>query len=251
MSRIVWDAVGTRRFEAGVDRGVLYLEDNTGVPWPGLVSVTEKSEGGMASSDYLDGVKIRNYFTEPEFQGVIEAYTYPEEFTKFEGQSDLGNGLFATSQRRNSFGFSYRSLVGDDVDMLDAGYKIHLIYNAQVLPASRSHATVAETVDIDNFVWEVRTLPPLHSGLTPTAHFVIDSRQTPVDLLADIEDILYGTEAEEPRLPLVDELVFFFENYNSDLMDARYFSQPQYELVDAGYVGSPRTETYDGGGPNG
>jgi hypothetical protein len=41
VTKLVWDTVGDRRYETGVDRGVLYLPDNTVVVWNGLVSLTE------------------------------------------------------------------------------------------------------------------------------------------------------------------------------------------------------------------
>lgn len=45
MPRVVWNDVGKKRYEAGVDRGVLYLPDGSGVPWNGLISVEEDLSG--------------------------------------------------------------------------------------------------------------------------------------------------------------------------------------------------------------
>ncbi len=43
MTRLVWDQLGDRVYETGLDRGVLYFTDGGGVPWNGLTSVEERS----------------------------------------------------------------------------------------------------------------------------------------------------------------------------------------------------------------
>jgi hypothetical protein len=234
VTKIVWDAVGTRRYEVGVDRGVLYTND-TGVPWSGLVAVKESHAGGESRAYYVDGVRYANRITFEEFEATIDAYTYPEEFSACDGSKSLSNGLFVRQQRRKPFGFSYRTLVGDDVLGLDRGYKIHLVYNALAEPVDREHSTLSDNISPFLFSWKIVTKPPI-LNFVPTAHFIIDSRSTPDGLLSSIENILYGTPELPPRLPLADELVYLFTSYS--VVD-----------YDAGDPDDISYYTFDGGGP--
>lgn len=212
MSRISWNAPGERFFETGVDRGVLYVDLNAGVPWTGLISVSESPSGGEARPYYQDGIKYLNLSSKEEFEATINAFTAPKEFAPCDGVSALQNGLFATQQPRKAFSLSYRTMIGNDVDGQEHGYKIHLVYNALAGPSERSNNTLGDNVDPNSLSWQITTLPPSLSGLKPTAHFVIDSRYTPAGLLKAIEDILYGSDAADPRMPLASELVTMFQS---------------------------------------
>lgn len=249
MSRLSWHNVGKRFFSAGVDRGVLYVDDNPGVVWNGLVAVTESPTGGEAKPQYLDGVKVRDLVTKQEYKATIEAFTYPDEFAKCEGTTLLGNGLFATAQKKKTFGFSYRTYLGNEVHLLNYAYKIHLVYNAVAKPAQLTQTTIADTVTPSAFSWDISATPPRFSGVQPTAHYVIDASKTPESLLDQIEDILYGTEIDDPRLPALEELLFIFQDYNPTMFDPGFVGDPYYSLIDAGYISEPQTSTLDGGTP--
>lgn len=249
MSRLTWGAAGKRFYEAGVDRGVLFITNGPGVPWSGLISVSEEPVGGDLKSHYIDGFNYMNRIGGEEFTATIEAYTYPDEFAECDGTRSIGNGLFATQQRRKSFGLSYRSKVGNDVDGIDHAYKIHLVYNALVQPASSSHTTIGESIEPDNFSWKVASRPPILEGYRPTAHFVIDSRETPSEVLAQIEDILYGSDTLTSRLPSVGELAYIFTSYHTSIFDAGDVNEPYYNTFDAGTPAEPYTSTIDGGAP--
>lgn len=211
MTKLIWDKVGERRYETGVDRGVLYV-DNVGFAWSGLVAVREGHSGGDARAHYVDGVRYANRVTLEEFEATIDAYTYPEPFGVCDGTKALGNGLFVTQQRRKPFGFSYRTRVGNDVEGVDHGYKLHLVYNALAQPVDRSYQTLGDSAQPFLFSWKVVTKPPL-LDFVPTAHFIIDSRSTPGDLLRQIEEILYGNEDQAARLPLAKDVASLFTNY--------------------------------------
>lgn len=249
MSRLIWGAVGERTYELGVDRGVLYIGSAVAVPWNGLISVSEAPVGGETKSYYIDGVKYLERQTSEEFEADIEAYTYPDEFGQCDGTAALGNGLFATQRRRKPFNMSYRSRIGNDVDGPDHGYKIHLVYNALAGPSPRKHNTMSDNLEPFNFTWHISTKPPLLDGHKPTAHFVIDSRYTPRELLSKVEDILYGSEEAEPRLPSVHELLFLFESYSTSTFDAGDILEPYYNTFDGGIIPEPQTSTIDGGVP--
>lgn len=250
MSRLKWGATGERLYEIGVDRGVLYIDNGAGVAWNGLISVSEEIDGGEAKPYYIDGVKYLNRSSLEEFKATIEAYTYPEEFSICDGTAALStNGLFATQQARKSFGLAYRSRIGNDVKGADFGYKIHLVYNALASPSSQVHSTISDTIDPFNFSWSITATPPRLGGHKPTSHFMIDSRKTPAPLLAQIEDVLYGTDTEAPRLPSLGELIYLFSSYNTSLFDAGIVGAPYYRTFDGGVVPAAQTSTIDGGVP--
>lgn len=210
MTKIVWDQVGTRQYEMGVDRGVLYPSSGIGVAWNGLISLTENSSGGDAKPYYLDGYKYQNTVGAEEFGATIEAYTYPDEFMQCDGTASLGGGLFATQQRRVPFGLAYRTRIGNDVDATAHGFKIHLVYNAVVAPASKGFASLSDTPDPINFSWAITTRALRVTGLKPVSHMVIDSTKVTAPLLSALLTILYGSDTAAPRLPLPAEVVTLF-----------------------------------------
>lgn len=213
MSKLVWAAAGERLYEAGVDRGVLYVGNNAGVPWNGLTGVKENPKGGDPRPYYLDGFKYANISSGEEFEATIEAYSSPREFAVCDGSQSLGNGLYITQQRRQSFGFSYRTKIGNDLEGLEHGYKLHIVYNALAGPAGRDYGTINDSLDPMKLSWSISTLPPAVTGVRPSAHFVIDTTETPADVLSSFEDILYGSETTVARLPTPAEVIKHFEPF--------------------------------------
>lgn len=209
MTRITWGTVGQRYYESGVDRGVLFIDD-VAVSWNGLTAVNEAPTGGDSKPFYFDGIKYANIASASEYAATIEAFSSPREFAKCDGTSAVGNGLFITEQPRKSFNFTYRTKIGNDLEGLDYGYKIHLVYNALTAPASRSHATLNNSPEAGALSWSITTRPPRMKSFKPSAHLIVDSTQTPPTLLSTIEDILYGTDTTAPRFPAVDELTTMF-----------------------------------------
>jgi hypothetical protein len=215
MPRLTWGSSGERFYETGIDRGVLYPEEGAGVSWTGLTSVAEAPTGGTARAYYLDGVKYLHISSAEEFEATISAFTYPDEFIECEGTSSPYPGLFITAQRRRTFGLSYRTLVGNDIDGLEHGYKIHLIYNALAEPSQRANATFNDSPGANNFSWKITTKPPVISGFKRTAHFIIDSRHTDPLALAALEEFLYGSDAAPAAMPTTEELLDIFINNSS------------------------------------
>jgi len=211
MSRVTWADPGTRFYETGVDRTVLYV-NNVGVAWSGVKSISESPTGGAAKPYYMDGIKYLNIAGKEEFEATIEAMGSPTEFAPCDGRQAINNGLFAHQQPRKAFSLSYRTLVGNDTVGQAFGYKIHLVYNALAAPTDRQYSTTGDSSDPTMKSWALTTLPPSLTGMKPTAHFVIDSRSTPKGLLKAIEDILYGSDAADPRMPLVSELITMFQS---------------------------------------
>lgn len=211
MTKLVWDAVGDRRFETGVDRGVLYVSGRDPVPWNGLVGVNTRSSGGTASPMYMDGVKRSNEHLPEDYLATIEAFTYPDEFEECDGMVFTEDGLGYGEQPRKSFGLTYRTLVGNDVDGVDYGYKIHIVYNAMTTPSESSSRSLGTETNASTFSWEISSVPTVTEHVKPTAHFVLDSRRVKSDTLQFIEDALYGSSTTQPRLPSSTEIVNLFE----------------------------------------
>jgi hypothetical protein len=206
VTRLDWNAVGSRFYEAGLDRGVLYVEGYSGVPWNGLTSVNETPSGGEPRSFYIDGQKYLVIPAGEEFEGTINAYTYPDEFELCNGNAQPRSGMFFTHQRRKPFGMTYRTRLGNDLSET-AGYKLHLVYNAVVSPSERSNSTIGETTSPDEFSWKITCKPPIMPGYKPTAHVILDSRSTDPDVMSAVEDILYGTDEDQAKLPTIEELI--------------------------------------------
>lgn len=211
MTRLQWGQPTERLYEIGLDRGVLYLPSVPGVAWSGLISVTESPSGGDPRPLYIDGMKYLNLASAEEFEATIVAFDSPPEFAPCDGVASVQNGLFATQQPRASFGLSYRSRIGNDSEGPDHGYKIHLVYGALAGPSQRVNNTLGDTAAPSSFSWHITTLPPAVTGYKRTAHFVIDSRYTDAELLADVEDILYGDVSSSPTLPDPDDLIALFD----------------------------------------
>lgn len=209
MAELTWDAVGERFYEGGVDRGVLFV-DGLGVAWPGLVSVSESPTGGEPRPYYLDGYKYLNLAASEEFEATIEAFSSPREFDLCEGVNSAYGGLMITQQPRKPFGFSYRTKIGNDIDGIDHGHKIHLVYNALAAPSERTHTTLGSSAEAPTRSWSVTTLAPKIYGYRPTAHFIVDSRTTPMEVMQEVEELLYGTPFTDPVMPGVTQLLDLF-----------------------------------------
>lgn len=208
--KIVWDATGEKRYETGTDRGVLYPMENagtysTGVPWNGLTAVTESPDGAEATDLWADNIKYASFRSAEEFGGTIEAYTYPDEFGICDGTASPVEGVSLNLQGRKPFGFSYRTVYGSDTN--PDGYKIHIVYGATASPSEKAYETVNDSPDAITFSWEFDTTPVNVTGHKPTSLITIDSTTVSAAALQAIEDILYGTAEEEPRLPLPDEVI--------------------------------------------
>ena len=211
MSKIVWDAIGDHIFETGVRNGVLYLKGaegtyNTGVAWNGLTSVSESPEGAEPTDLYADDIKYLTLMSAENFKATIEAYTYPVEFEECDGSATIANGVVIGQQPRNPFGLCYRTVIGNDTDGNEHGYKLHIVYGCQASPSEKQYSTINDSPEAITFSWEVNTTPVNVTGKKPTATLIIDSTKADKAKLTALEAILYGSEQTEPRLPLPDEI---------------------------------------------
>ena len=215
MAELVWDETGKRFYETGVDHGVLYLPNAQGayvdgVAWNGLTSVSEAPSGAEPNAQYADNIKYLNLFSAEEFGATIEAFTYPDEFAQFDGLGTPSPGVVVGQQSRRSFGLSYRTLVGNDIEGDDYGYKIHLIYGATASPSEKAYNTINDSPEAITFSWEITTSPVSVSGMKPTSIITVDSTKVSAATLAALEQILYGDTGVDPALPLPGTVVTMF-----------------------------------------
>ncbi|HAQ03004.1 TPA: hypothetical protein DCQ22_03885 [Candidatus Nomurabacteria bacterium] len=220
VQKITWDGTGQRFYETGVDHAVLYPIDANGAypigyAWNGITAITESPTGAEANPKYADNLKYLNLLSAEEFGATIEAFTYPDEFAACDGSEEPIDGVKLNQQARSAFGLSYRTVLGNDVDGQDLGYKLHLIYGAMAAPSEKGYASINDSPEAIAFSWEVTTTPVSVTGYRPTASLVIDSTKVDATKLAAFLVILYGTAAVvdpvtaavEGRLPLPDEVI--------------------------------------------
>lgn len=214
MSALVWDQSSERLYETGVDRGVLYPVTNnaygTGVAWNGLTAVNESPSGAEPSDIYADNIKYLTLRSAETFGATIEAYTYPDEFAECDGSAEVATGVTIGQQTRKSFGLCYRTLVGNDTDGQDHGYKLHLIYGCTASPSEKSYQTVNDSPEAITFSWEVSTTPVNVEGHKPTAQLIVDSTKVDAAKLATLEAQLYGGAESDPKLPTPAEVIAIF-----------------------------------------
>lgn len=205
MTRLTWGAAGSRIYEVGVDRGVFYPNGGIGVAWNGLIAVNEAPVEVDESSRYFDGVRYNSRSVFGGFSGNIEAYTYPEEFSEYDGYSNR-----RSRQPRKSFGLSYRTRIENENGTV--GYKLHVVYNVLVTPSARDHSFGGSSLELTTFNWDFTTKPEVIPGVNPCAHLVIDSRIAHSWALEAAEAALYGDNGTDARLPDPAELLEIFES---------------------------------------
>lgn len=215
MSELVWDQVGERTYETGVDHGVLYVRDTDGtypegVAWNGLTTVTESPSGAESTKQYADNIVYLNLISVEQFGGTIEAFTYPDEFGVCDGTAEPEPGVAIGQQNRSTFGLCYRTLKGNDTEGTDFGEKIHLIYGAVATPSEKAYATVNDSPEAIAFSWDITTTPVAFPGFKPSAQLTIDSTKVDPTAYADLQQLLYGTVSDDARLPLPAEVLALF-----------------------------------------
>lgn len=214
MFKLEWDKSGERFYETGVDRGVVYPQVGAAYPkgaaWNGLISVTKSPSGAEATPLYANNHKYANLMSTEEFAGSIEAYTYPEEFAACNGEAEVVPGLRAGQQKRTGFGLAYRNLIGNDTEGTKLGYKITLVYGCLASPSEETDTTVNDSPEAKTMSWEFTTTPVEMTGFEPTATLEIDSTKVDAEKLASFEEILYGKDDTDARLPLPDEVATHF-----------------------------------------
>lgn len=199
MRQLTWSEPGTKSYQAGVDRGVLYPKDGDGVPWRGLISVTDTSEGFEETGLYIDGIRQRTKVASESYSASIEAFTYPDGVLDYQD--------VAKHQALPVFDFSFRTTVGGDND----SYQIHLVYNATATPTQVESRSLGDTVEPGIFNWNLSTTPVEVPGFKPSSHLILSSLVAYPMVMTLLEDILYGSEVTPPRMPSIQEVMDLVE----------------------------------------
>lgn len=212
MSKLKWDQIGERLYETGVDKVVLFPMESTGqygtgVAWNGISAVNESPSGAEPTALYANNGKYLNLISNEDFAATIEAFTYPDEFEECDGSKEIAPGVVIGQQKRKVFGLAYRTLLGNDVDGNDHGYKLHLVYGCLAAPSENNHSTVNNNPEAGRMSWSVSTTPVEVADAKPTATVTIDSTKADKAKLKKLEDMLYGTEQAESKLPLPAEVI--------------------------------------------
>lgn len=246
MTKLQWDKAGERTYETGVSNGVLYLQNNgvydQGVAWNGLTTLTESPSGAESNKQYADNMVYLNLLSVEQFGGTIEAFTYPDEWAQCDGSGEPTEGVLIGQQPRRTFGLSYKTKVGNDMDP-EAGYKIHLVYGALAAPSEKAYATVNDSPEAMGLSWDISTTPVDVGTISgkaykPTASMTIDSTKVDATALSTLEDALYGTAGSDPRLPLPAEVVAMFSGTVTTVTPTQpAFDQPTNTITIPSVVG--------------
>jgi len=221
MSRLVWDQIGEKIYEAGVSNGVLYpfnaisKKYDKAVAWNGLSKVSESPSGAEPTAVYADNKKYLTLYSAEEYSATVEAYMYPDEFAECDGSAELAPGVTIGQQTRKSFGLSYQTLIGNDTEKENHGYKIHIVYGCMASPSSVDHDSINDSPDINPLSWEISTTPIDVEGHKPTATLVLDSTKVSEAAMTAVKDALYGTDAKEGYLPLPEEIMTIISEANA------------------------------------
>ena len=213
--QLVWDADGTRQYETGVDKGVLFpMKDeggyDKGVAWRGLTSINETPSGGETTKNYADNMVYAEMESDEEYGLSIECFYYPDEFEECQGSTEIAAGVIAGQQSHRKFGLSWRNKIGNDLKGTDAGYKIHLAYGCKAGVAEKDHATINENTEAATMSYEVSTTKVEVPGFKPIAHIAINSMKVDATKLKQLEDMIYGTTDADPKMPTIQEVITLF-----------------------------------------
>lgn len=216
MTRLQWNAAGANKFQAGVQNGVLYVRDAAGnyadgVPWNGLTTVTESPSGAESNKQYADNKVYVNLKSSEDFAATIEAFWSPPQFDQCDGSASPVVGMYMGQQARKSFGFSWVSLIGNELSGTDLGKRLHFAYGCDAAPSERANATLNESPEAGALSWDVSTTAMdvgTINGVTyrPVAHVYVDSTEVSSTVWTLLENIAYGSGASQPRLPMPQEI---------------------------------------------
>lgn len=208
--KLVWDQTGERRYETGVKQCALYPMTGgaypKGVAWNGITAITESPSGAEPTAMYADDIKYLDILSAETYAATIEAYMYPDEFKPCNGEAELAEGVSIGQQTRQKFGLCYKTTLGNDTDGEDYGYELHLVYGGLAAPAEEAHNSKNESPEGMTMSWSVSTTPVDVAGKKPTATVTINSVKAGEKVMKAVEDVLYGSDKAEARLPLPNEL---------------------------------------------
>lgn len=203
---IQWDEIDERYIDRGVDRGAVYGPEDSFAAWNGLISVDDIKDSDGVTRYYYEG---RLTYARPKKQlylGKLTAYTYPTLIDKLLGYYEDDDGFVVNRNENLFFNMTYRTGVQNDHEEY---YKVHLLYNIMIADTTVSHTTIAAgSGDTTEFVWSITGVPiDIGDVAKGVNHVILDSRKIdPVDMKY-VENALYGTTSQNPRMLTTHELL--------------------------------------------
>jgi len=97
--------------------------------------------------------------------------------------------------------------LGNDVELDDYGYKLHLVYGCVASPSEKAYNTINDSPEPVTFSWEITTTPVPVTGYRPASLLVVDSTAANPTDLAALETELFGSLTVTPNLPFPDEVI--------------------------------------------
>lgn len=190
--------VEARRAYQGVDRGFIFFESTTGIPWRGIQDIDVSEDGASIESYYVDGKKIGQRYYKGQFRASI---------------TSLDDPSVHMSDKDVVYGFSYREtyLIGNVEH-----YRLHIVHDVTIRFIDSIRETINPTdPDATTYAWEIDSLDTDLRDDVFGSHLILDSSQIYPWTIRDIETIMY----KEGRLPSVDEMIEIFGLMNLLIID--------------------------------
>lgn len=201
MAELAWDEIVDRTYQTGIERGVLYPASGPAVVWNGLTTITE-TNGAELKEYYYQGLKMLVRSVPDAYLAKIDAITYPDLIDELTGIIERSPGVRVHDGRSSRFHLCYRTRIGNPIDGVDHGYKLHLVYNLIATPTDVNSQTIGAQIDPGSFSWDVKGVQLLRDeNGQPLDHISLDSREIDSGVLAVIEAQLYGTPGSDPGMP--------------------------------------------------
>ena len=213
MSKLVWDQVGERLFETGVSNVAVFPYNTTakkydnGVAWNGVSAFNVTPSGGEPTDIWADNIKYLTMYSVEEIGASITAYMYPDEVAILDGTAIPTAGLRLGQQKRGLFCLVAKTLLGNDTEDTDYGYKLHILYSCRMSPSEKSYETVNDSPAANELSWDINTTPVNVTGYKPCAHLEIVSTAVDATKLAALEAKLYGSEDGDAQILMPDEII--------------------------------------------
>ncbi|MDT3386174.1 MAG: hypothetical protein LIR46_00165, partial [Bacteroidota bacterium] len=195
MSKLQWDKTGEHFYESGVDNVVLYVLRSVAA-WNGITAINESPSGAEPSKIYADNEVYGVVLIPEEDALTIEAFAYPELFSRCVGRTQLIPGVYVGQQNRSSFGLCWRTNVYDERGVV--GYKIHIAPFLFASSSEDNNGTVNDSPEQKTYSWNATALPVAINEHANTSMIVLDSRWYDKNglwnALVEIENVLYGSD---------------------------------------------------------
>ena len=152
MARLTWIRESDRNFFSGLRKGVLYDGAGTGHAWDGLISINETNTSVTQKPIYQNGQLRSRVITPGEFDGTIEAYSYPRVASLFFGDYEISAGLYGNYLEQPRFSMSWE----ESETVGNTEYRIiNVLYNLKADPADSNAETITDAISPETFSWTV------------------------------------------------------------------------------------------------